>query len=89
MFACMKLLKSLNVYHSFPSIHNKSAAESKTIKYYIHYFHIAYTTPWVPPSPKINCLTIAFLCITVVPIESKNNGYAKFWEVDEGIVFAM
>ena len=53
------------MYQSLPSIHNKSAAESNTIEYYIHYFHIAYNTPCVPsspnlPSPKINCLTIVF-----------------------------
>ena len=52
------------MYHSLPSIHNKSAAESNTIKYYIHYFNIAYSTLvyplYQPPSPKINCLTIVF-----------------------------
>ena len=80
------------MYHSLPSIHNKSAAESKTIKYYIHYFHIAYNkyslcTPSPnPPPPQKNLLDHCFLfllCITVVSRESKNNGYAKFWEVDE------
>ena len=40
------------MYHSLPSIHNKSAAESNTIEYYIHYFHIAYNTPCVPSSPN-------------------------------------
>ena len=56
------------MYHSLPSIHNKSAAESKRIKYYIHYFHIAYNkyslcTPLPqPPSPppKKTYLTIVF-----------------------------
>ena len=78
------------MYHSLPSIHNKSAAESNTIKYYIHYFNIAYSTPCVPPLPTplpqnklLNHCFPFLLCITVVPRESKNNGYAKFWEVDE------
>ena len=82
------------MYHFLPSIHNKSAAESKTIKYYIHYFHIAYNkilfvyppppTPLPPPQKNLlNHCFLFLLCITAVPRESKNNGYAKFWEVDE------
>ena len=68
------------MYHSLPSIHNKSAAESKTIKYYIRY------PPTPTPLPQNKLLNHCFpflLCITVIPRESKNNGYAKFWEVDE------
>ena len=50
------------MYHSLPSIHNKSAAESKTIKYYIHYFHIAYNkySLCTPSPPKKTYLTIVF-----------------------------
>ena len=34
------------MYHSLPSIRNKSAAEGNTIEYDIHYFHIGYAKFW-------------------------------------------
>jgi len=52
----------------------------------IHHFHIPHNTPCLPPKNVHNLCFPFPLGITVVPRETEDNAYAKFWGANKGIM---
>ena len=51
--------------------------------FHIHHFHIDYNAPCLPPKILRNHCFQFLLGITVIPREIEDNGYTKFWGVNE------
>ena len=65
----MKLLKSFSVYHSLPSIHNKTAAQRET----------KYIQAFVQQSPFGNGIRVTVMYAAVDRYIQINNGLCRIW----------